>query len=79
MKVAIYFDGVGQLVLTPENETEKRILDAIYQDVDRVTIGEPIAKASIYRGSFYACAGGWVRESADRDSLIVRIETKAVT
>ena len=58
------------MVLTPENETEKRILDAVYQD------GNP---ASIYRGSFYACVGGWVRESADRDSLIVRIETKAVT
>lgn len=53
MKTALYIeDGVVQIVLTPEKDAEKGIL-AILQ-------GE--LQATAYRGSFYSCQGGWVRQ-----------------
>ena len=54
MKTALYIeDGVVQVVLTPEKDAEKGVL-AILQ-------GE--LKATAYRGSFYSCLGGWVRQN----------------
>lgn len=53
MKIALYIeDGLEQIVLTPESETEKGILDKIH-DGSR--------EMSIKRGEFYACQGGWTR------------------
>lgn len=53
MKIALYIeDGLEQIVLTPESETEKGILGKL-SDGSR--------DLSILRGSFYACQGGWVR------------------
>ena len=76
MKAAIYVeDGVTQIALTAETEWEKLVLAQIDgQDL------------TVYRGGFYACHGGWIREepaysdsmftgSRDRppDSLMFRI------
>jgi len=53
MKTAIYIaDGVLQVVLTPEAEQEKAILNLVKKK-NIVTL---------YRGSFYECQGGWVRQ-----------------
>lgn len=56
MKIALYIeDGLEQIVLTPESETEKlllRKLDAADRDL------------TIHHGSFYECRGGWLRHQA---------------
>ena len=66
MKIALYIeDGLEQIVLTPETDTEKSILGKL-SDGDR--------DMSIYRGEFYACSGGWTRQSAlggDNSTIIV--------
>lgn len=75
MKTAIYIeDGVVQLVLTPEGGFEE---DALKSFADK-----PLG-VQVFRGQFYDCQGGWVRQkeqyasawdnNADR-SLILRIE-----
>lgn len=64
MKIAIYIeDGTTQLVLTPENEWEKKVVNSIPLDSSDI---------SLLRGSFYECAGGWVRQKKDDESLIIR-------
>lgn len=56
MKIALYIeDGLEQIVLTPDSETEKAILDKIH-DGSR--------ELQITRGAFYGCRGGWTRWSA---------------
>lgn len=53
MKIALYIeDGLEQLVLTPDSETEKAILGKIH-DGSR--------SLEIHRGAFYGCRGGWTR------------------
>ena len=53
MKIALYVeDGLEQIVLTPESETEQGILGKLH-DGSR--------DLSIKRGEFYACQGGWTR------------------
>jgi len=53
MKTAPYIeDGLLQIVLTPETDQEKSIL-ALFEKKEMV---------STYRGSFYECQGGWVRQ-----------------
>ena len=61
MKTAIYIDdGALQLVLTPETETDKKVLDTL----------EKTDSLQTYRGGFYECQGGWVRqECVDRGGL----------
>lgn len=55
MKTAIYIeDGTVQLVITPESDFEK---DAMR------TFGEGEIEAKMFRGSFYDCRGGWVKQS----------------
>lgn len=55
MKTAIYIeDGVQQVVLTPESEFEKAALFAF--------VGKEM-KAEAFKGAFYDCRGGWVRQS----------------
>ena len=54
MKSAIYLaDGVTQIVLTAESEWEKAVLAHIED-----------ASLTVFRGGFYECRGGWIRESA---------------
>jgi hypothetical protein len=53
MKIALYIeDGLEQIVLTPESETEKGILGKLH-DGSR--------ELQILKGSFYDCQGGWKR------------------
>ena len=53
MKIALYIeDGLEQIVLTPESETEKGILGKLH-DGSR--------ELSVLKGSFFDCKGGWTR------------------
>lgn len=55
MKIALYIeDGLEQIVLTPESDTEKGILGKL-DDGSRTL--------SIKHGSFYQTRGGWTRYS----------------
>lgn len=64
MKTSLYIEeGVTQIVLTPETSFEKDILAR--------SLG---SKATLLRGSFYHCAGGWNRQGNDDDSLMIRLE-----
>ena len=78
MKTAIYIeDGVVQLVITPESEFEKSALKSF---------GSDGISAEIFRGTFYDCRGGWVRqtqhhgnhlqgfESSEDNSLIIKVK-----
>jgi hypothetical protein len=76
MKTAIYIeDSVVQLVLTPENDWEKRALGAFH---------DKAVSASFFNGQFYDCAGGWMRhralyeragtDHADDASLMIRAD-----
>jgi hypothetical protein len=77
MKTVILIeDGALQLVLTPETEHERAALK---------TIEGRRADASLMTGQYYACAGGWTRQSHtygygdDRHetrSLILRVKTE---
>lgn len=64
MKIALYIeDGLQQIVLTPENDTEKKIIEKMHGK----------AKLSVYKGSFYHCQGGWTRQGSDDTSTIIRL------
>ncbi len=75
MKTAIYIeDGRLQLVLTPETDFEKASLKMLLNG--KVSV-------KIFEGTFYACAGGWTRQSHSwggastrdsTDSLILRAD-----
>ncbi len=53
MKIALYIeDGLEQIVLTPESDTEKGILGKMHDGSRQL---------DIKKGEFYACRGGWVR------------------
>jgi len=80
MKIALYIeDGLEQIVLTPEGETEKSILSKMHDG------GRSI---EIYHGSFYGCQGGWTRHSIssaydyspreDQSTIVVLRVKKAV-
>ncbi len=69
MKIALYIqDGLEQIVLTPEGETEKSILAKLH-DGSR--------EMSLKRGSFYRCQGGWIRQrDHDDDSTMIVLEKR---
>lgn len=53
MKIALYIeDGLEQIVLTPESDTEKAILGKLHDGSRQL---------SILKGSFFQCKGGWMR------------------
>jgi len=53
VKISFYMeDGLEQIVLTPVNEPEQKLLDRIHAE-DR--------ELEIKRGSFFDCQGGWKR------------------
>lgn len=74
MKTAIYSeDGVMQLVLTPENDFEKRSL---------AMVANKDLSAIVLQGSFYECNGGWNRQKTNfnhiptggaQESLMLRV------
>jgi hypothetical protein len=66
MKTAIYIEnGVTQLVLTPESPWENKVVESI-------AVGDKNVK--LLRGSFYECRGGWYRQNASDESLIIRMD-----
>lgn len=75
MKTALYItDRRLQVVLTPENEHEQRMLAFVEQR----------ELVQMYRGSFYECNGGWTRwqrdypyEDAKDRSLILVLDGRA--
>lgn len=55
MKTAIYIeDGTVQLIITPESEFEKNALTSFEE--------KPL-EVKIFKGSFYDCRGGWIRQN----------------
>lgn len=69
MKIALYIeDGREQIVLTPETDTERKLLAKLH-DGSRVS--------SIYQGGFYACQGGWTRHQERSDSSIIVLDRSA--
>ena len=71
MKLAVYIEnGVTQFVLTPEDEFEQRMVAGL----EKKNI-----EAKLNVGSFFACQGGWQRNSLglsqqrDDRSLIVQV------
>ena len=55
MKIALYIeDGLEQIVLTPESDTERAILGKLH-GCDR--------ELTIKQGAFYECRGGWTRHA----------------
>lgn len=77
MKTAIYIeDGITQIVLTPESEFEKEVI---------AKFGEDAIQTKIYKGAFYDCRGGWVRQKkyfsgmygeSEDTSIILIVNTK---
>lgn len=56
MKIALYIDdGLEQIVLTPETDTERGIVRKL-EDGSR--------ELSVCRGKFYECRGGWVTQGS---------------
>lgn len=66
MKTAIYIENdVVQVVLTGENEWEKKALDLIKNS----------ATVTTHKGQFYECMGGWYRHgNVGSDSLMFRLD-----
>lgn len=65
MKTAIYIEGEStQIVLTPENDWEKTVLNGF----------TPAREIKTYRGGFYECRGGWVRQGSDHESVILKLK-----
>jgi hypothetical protein len=74
-------NDVRQVILSPENETEKKILSAI-KGTEKADVD--IHVGSFWDGSMYghsykssrlqACQGGWTREYSDADSVILVIK-----
>jgi hypothetical protein len=65
MKTAIYQDEKDlQLVITPENEFEKDI-------IQRLIKKESSGGISLKRGEFYLCQAGYYRHSTNNESLII--------
>jgi hypothetical protein len=68
MKIALYIeDGLEQIVLTPDSDTEKSLLGKLHDGTRTL---------AIHRGSFYQCQGGWVRQYSDDASTIIVLRVK---
>lgn len=71
MKIALYIeDGLEQIVLTPESDTERGIIGKLHDGSRELTIKQ---------GSFYECQGGWVRQSKNDDSTLIVLRAKEPT
>ena len=76
MKIALYIeDGLEQIVLTPDTDTEKSILAKLL---------EP-RSFEVKKGNFYHCQGGWMRHgtvtysdvaSQEIDSIMIVMREK---
>jgi len=72
MKTAVYIeDGVSQIVLTPETEMEKALVDKLSNDEYNIRI---------FKGEFFDCRAGYARYAVGGDeSLMIRLERKEVS
>ena len=65
MKIALYIeDGLEQIVLTAQTDVEQNLLSKLSSK----------RNLSIYKGSFYPCQGGWIRQkdySDDSSTILV--------
>lgn len=69
MKFGIHITPEGtQIVLTPETEWEKMAT----KDLVKFHTA-----ATIFRGSYYNCQGGWLREGTDTDCLMIVLGKEA--
>jgi len=57
-------DGNMQLILTPETDFEKEVIEKY---------GSEFNSVDIYKGNFSDCKGGWTRLYETEESLILRI------
>jgi hypothetical protein len=65
VKIALYIeDGLEQVVLSPESETERSILGKLHDSSRQL---------SVYRGEFYNCRGGWTRHGSSDTSTIIAL------
>ena len=81
MKTTIIIkNNFKEVVLTPEDDTEKDAIDLIIKkDYSIGSCGKPdklIKGLKAYRGEFYNCQGGWMREGSGDDSLILVFDDK---
>lgn len=80
MKTTIIIkNNFKEIVLTPEDETEKEAIDLIVKKDYSVGVGVPdrlVKGLKAYRGEFYHCEGGWMREGSGDDSLILVFDDK---
>jgi hypothetical protein len=64
MKMAFYIDdGLGQIMLTPESQTEEQLLEQLHGD----------CTLSVHKGTFYDSSGGWI---APRQSTMIVLRPK---
>jgi hypothetical protein len=64
MRIALYSEEHrDQIILTPESNSEKLILEKLHD-----------SKLTVLRGEFYACRGGWTREGLGETSTILVLE-----
>ena len=70
MKIALYIeDGLEQIILTPQGDTEKALLGKLRDGSRTITIE---------CGGFYECRGGFVRQSPGADSTMLVLRKAAV-
>lgn len=58
-------DGNMQLVLTPETDFEREVVEKYGKNFNRV---------QFFKGNFLDCQGGWTRGYSSEDSLMLRIK-----
>ena len=76
MRTTIVIDqDKKQIVLTPENKQDEQVVKMLFGERNFAggSIGEPdkVLKVDIFRGEFYECQGGWLREGSSKDSVIM--------
>ena len=79
MRSAIFIeDGVTQVVLTPENETDRSVVSQIEEAAKQGAL-------AVHRGTFYQCQGGWtiyehggwMDSRTPPSSLMLRVASRA--
>jgi hypothetical protein len=70
MKIAYYIDeGIEQLILTPENKKEEKMLSIL----------DSPSEIKVYSGEFYHCLGGWARQGSGEKSRIITMKPREIS
>lgn len=68
MRVALYIeDGLEQIVLTPESETERGIIGKLHDGTREL---------SVHRNSFFHTHGGFIRQGESQSSTMLVLRRK---